>query len=350
MPRPRRAPRPFAAAITTLLLVATPLLITACSSDEIDAPPDQTEGTLTVDASTGWAFASIADEGVVSVSDPATSADWDIGFNATRVMLNGGAAGPGGVLGYCVCQNAAATDAEVIAMTADGELADFDAVSAADIPPEASFESEVLQTAIAGWYSGTGASAVAEADRAWLVRLQDGTSFAKIRVTSLSAPTASHAGEVTIEYALQPTAEAAFEAVQTVTLDASAPSALDLNTGSTTPTDAEWDLSLDGFTLRLNGGVSGSGAAAATPSPDPFVAITTAAVDSRAYQLDAFAGVFGSHPWYRYNLTGENIIHPTFDVYLVKRGADVYKVQLIDYYSPAGDPRNISFRYTRLTE
>ena len=344
MPRPRRAARLFAATITTLLLV------NACSSDEIDAPPGQTEGTLTVDASTGWAFASIEDEGVVSVSDPATSAAWDIGFNATRVMLNGGAAGPGDVLGYCICQNAGATDAEVVAMTAEGELADFDGVTAADIPAEASFESEALQTAITGWYSGTGASAVAEADLAWLVRLQDGTSFAKVRVTSLAAPTAAHAGEVTIEYALQPTAEAAFEAVQTVTLDASAPVSLDLNTGSTTPADGEWDLSLEGFTLRLNGGVSGSGAAAATPSPEPFEAITTAAVDSRAYQSDAFAGVFGSHPWYRYNLTGENIIHPTFDVYLVKRGADVYKVQLIDYYSPAGDPRNISFRYTRLTE
>ena len=344
MPRLRRAARPFAPIITILLLVS------ACSSDEIDGPPDPTEGTLTVDASTGWAFASIEDEGVVSVSDPATSADWDIAFNATRVMLNGGAAGPGGVLGYCVCQNAGASDADVIAMTADAELAEFDAVSAADIPAESSFESEVLHTAINGWYSGTGASAVAEADLAWLLRLQDGTSFAKLRVTSLSAPTASHAGEVTIEYALQPTAEAAFEAVQTVTLDASAPVSLDLNTGSATPADGAWDLSLEGFTLRLNGGESGSGAAAATPSPEPFEAITTAAVDSRAYQSDAFAGVFGTHPWYRYNLTGENIIHPTFDVYLVKRGAEVYKVQLIDYYSPAGDPRNISFRYTRLTE
>jgi hypothetical protein len=34
----------------------------------------------------------------------------------------------------------------------------------------------------------------------------------------------------------------------------------------------------------------------------------------------------------------------------VKRGDAVYKIQLIDYYSSAGDPRNISFRYARLTE
>jgi hypothetical protein len=322
----------------------------ACSSGELEAPPEQTEGTLTVDASTGWAFASIGNEGGVSVTDPATSAAWDVGFNATRVMLNGGAAGPGGVLGYCICQNAGASDAEIVAMTGEAELADFDAVGPADIPADASFESEILQTAVNGWYSGTGAAAVAATDRAWLLRLQDGESYAKLRVTALAGPTAAHAGQVTLEYALQPTAEAAFEPTQTVTLDASSLAGLDLNTGSTAPAEGEWDLSLEGFTLKLNSGVSGSGAAGATPSPEPFAAVTTAAVDSRAYQTDGFAGVFGSHPWYRYNLTGENIIHPTFDVYLVKRGAEVYKVQLIDYYSPAGAPRNISFRYAALAE
>jgi hypothetical protein len=339
MPRPR-----------ALLPLAALLLATACSSDEINAPPEPVEGTLTVNASTAWAFASLADEQVVTVSDPTASTTWDVGFNATRVMLNGGAAGPGGVLGHCICQNAGATDDEIIAMTADGELADFEAVTAADIPEEASFEPEVLVTAINGWYSGTGAAATAESDQAWLVRLQDGTSYAKLRVVSLAGPTAEHAGEVTLEYAVQPTAESAFEPVQTVTLDASSLVSLDLNTGSVAPAEGEWDVSLEGFDLRINGGVSGSGGAGATPSPEPFEAVTTAAVDSRAYQVDVFAGVFGSHPWYKYNLTGENIIHPTFDVYLIKRGDDVYKVQLIDYYSPAGDPRHISFRYAKLTE
>lgn len=342
MRRPRRTLR---AALPTLFAVAV-----ACSDDEINAPPQTPEGTITVDASTGWAFASLAEEGPVSVSDPTTSTDWDIAFNATRAMLNGGEAGPGGVVGFCVCQNAGATDADIIAMTADAELADFEGVTASDIPAATSFEEERLQTAIAGWFGGEGAGAVAESDIAWLVRLADGASYAKLRVVSLTGPTAEHAGEVTLEWALQPSAEEALGPVQSVTLDASTLSRLDLNTGSTTPSDTEWDLSIEGFAIRLNSGVSGGGQAGATPSPEPFDAVTTAAVDSRAYQVDGFAGVFGSHPWYKYNLTGENIIHPTFDVYLIKRGDAVYKIQLIDYYSSAGDPRNISFRYARLTE
>jgi hypothetical protein len=340
MPLPvRRSP------ILALLVTAA-----ACSSDEINAPPQTPEGTITVDASAGWAFASVGEGGSVTVTDPASSPDWDIGFNATRAMLNGGAAGPGGVVGYCVCQNAGASDAEIVAMTAEGELSDFEGVSASDIPAATSFEEERLQTAVAGWYGGEGVGAVAESDIAWLVRLQDGTSFAKLRVVSLAGPSAEHAGDVTLEWAVQPTAEAAFGDVQTVTLSAAARARLDLNTGSTTPNDSDWDLTLEGFTIRLNSGVSGSGLAGATPSPEPFEAITTAAVDSRAFQVDGYAGVFGSNPWYRYNLTGENIIHPTFDVYLLKRGDAVYKIQIVDYYSAAGDPRNISFRYARLTE
>ncbi len=342
MLRPRPALR---AALLPLFAAAA-----ACSSDELNAPPQTPEGTITVDASTGWGYASLADEGTVTVTDATTSEDWDLAFNATRAMLNGGAAGPGGVVGYCICQNAGASDEDIVAMTADGELADFEAVSESDIPAAASFEEERLQTAIAGWYGGEGAGAVAESGITWLVRLQDGASYAKVRVVSLTGPSAKHAGQVELEYALQPTAESAFEPAPTVTLDASILSRVDLNTGSTTPSDSDWDLSIEGFTIRLNSGASGSGSAGAFPSAEPFEAITTAAVDPRAYQVDGFAGVFGSHPWYRYNLTGENIIHPTFDVYLVKRGDAVYKIQLIDYYSSAGDPRNISFRYARLTE
>jgi HmuY protein len=322
----------------------------ACSSDEIQAPQTPVEGELTVDASTAWAYASLDEGEAVSVGDPASEPGWDIGFNATRVMLNGGAAGPGGGAGVCLCQNAGATDAQVVAFTPASELPDFEAVTSADVPDDSEFQSDALVPAVHGWYTGSGAAAVAAPENSWLVRLQDGTSFAKLHVISVTAPTAEHAGQVTLEYAVQPAADQVFAPTQTVTLDASSPASIDLNAGATTGVETTWDLSLDGFTIRLNGGVSGSGAAAAAVATEEFAAIATASTDPRAYLQDNFGGVFNSHPWYRYNLTGENIIHPTFDVYLVKRGDDVYKVQLISYYGSAGEPRHITFRYARLTE
>jgi hypothetical protein len=54
-------------------------------------------------------------------------------------------------------------------------------------------------------------------------------------------------------------------------------------------------------------------------------------------------------PWYRYNITGtDNQIWPTYDVYLVRRGSDVYKVQLVGYYDAGGRSRQITVRYAPL--
>mgnify|MGYP006208160603 CR=1 FL=1 len=84
----------------------------------------------------------------VAVTDPATSDGWDLGLYATNVMLNGGDAGPGGAAGYCVCQNADATDAQVMEMTAENQLPDFEAVTTAHLPATASRRAvEELETA-----------------------------------------------------------------------------------------------------------------------------------------------------------------------------------------------------------
>ena len=334
---------PVRRALASLLIVTT---LAACAGDEINAPADPVEGTITADATAGWAFVSLADEDVVTVSDPAASTAWDFGFNATNVMLNGGAAGPGGVSGFCVCNNAGASDAEVLAMTPENQLAAFDAVTADDLP-SAGFESETLVPAIDPWFTGSGSAAVADGGT-WLLRLRNGTSFAKLRVVSLTGPTASDAGEATVEYAVQATAEDPFGPTETVVLDAASGVTLDLIGGTTD--GAEWDVALDGFTFTVNGGVSGTGDAAAARSDVAFEAVTTASTDPRAYRTDAFGGVFTSNPWYRYDLTGEHIIHPTFDVYLVKRGADIYKIQILYYYGTTGDSRQITFRYAKLTD
>ncbi len=328
------------------LLPCLAFVLAACAGDEVAAPSDPVEGTLTIDAADGWAFASLADEAAVTVTDPTSSGEWDVGFNAFNVMLNGGAAGPGGVSGFCVCANASATDEQVLAMTAESELGDFEAVTLDDVPATG-FETEELVPAIGAWYTGTGEAAVADA-RTWLLRLRNGTSFAKLRVTDLSGATATDAGQVTVEYAVQTTAESEFGPTETAVLDAASGATLDLIGNAID--GAEWDVAIDGFTIMLNGGASGTASAAAAATDESFEAVTTASTDPRAYVSDVFAGVFATHPWFRYNLTGAHQVHPTYDVYLIRRGESVYKVQLIDYYGPAGEPRQITVRYALLTD
>ena len=70
---------------------------------------------------------------------------------------------------------------------------------------------------------------------------------------------------------------------------------------------------------------------------------------AQVFAEDDFGGVFAEHPWYRYNLEGNHQIWPTYQVYLIRKGADVYKVQLTGYYERnTGDARHISFRYAKL--
>lgn len=343
--------RPFpvpAAALAAGVLSAGALA--ACAPGEISAPPPRSGGDLVVDASRGWSYVSLTTGSMVTPADPGSATSWDIAFNATSVMLNGGQAGPGGVTGYCICQNATATSAELLAMTPESARPAFERVTAGDVPAQSAFQSEVLTPAISGWYTGSGASAVADSGKTWLVRLSDSVSFAKIRVLSLGAPSAQSAGTVRLQFAVQPSSAAPFGPVRELSASAAPATSIDLNTGTVTTSATDWDVRVDGWAIRVNGGASGTGKAAATPAPagQSFGAVTTASVDARAYQTDRFAGVFAARPWYRYNLAGDRRVTPTFDVYLLRRGSTVYKLQITNYYGPAGEPRQITFRYARL--
>jgi hypothetical protein len=327
-------------------------LATACAdADPVAVTDDAT--TLTVDASAGWAYVRLGETATeVDVADPAASTAWDIAFNATRVMLNGGAAGPGAVRGYCLCQNASATDAQVQAMTAAGEAGDFEAVTLASVPAEAGdWEVDALDPAIAGWYAyDFGTHEVrAVPDRVWQVRgAGEDPEYAKLRVTEVADATQAGA-RVTIEYAVQPAAGAPFGAVQTAVLDGRGDAIhFDLESGEVDGTGA-WDLMLDGYDLRVNGGITGSGGAGAVLSDETFDALTDAsAAPSQVYRGDAFGGVFTAEPWYRYNLDNNHTIFPTFDVYLIDTGSAVYKLQVTGYYSVTGEYRHITFRYELL--
>jgi hypothetical protein len=344
-PRPHlvRLVIPFAA-----LVVAV-----ACSDGTTEPPPPPTTSELTVDASASPAFVRLGDPATtVSVTNPSASTEWDLSFLATAVTVNGGAAGPGGVTAYCMCANANASVAELQAMSPENQLAAFDAV--ASVPAAATFVADALNPAISGWFTGTGSGAVAALEKSWIVRRSSGgVILAKFRVTSISGATATSAGNVTIEYAIQPSTGAAFGPVATRTIDFSTgPVYLDLASGPVSSTSA-WDLRFSGFEIRLNGGVSGTGGVSAVVDESmPFAQLTAqyaSFAPAAAYRSDSFGGVFVTSPWYKYNITGtDNQIWPNYNVYLIKRGETVYKVQLTSYYGSTGAPRQITLRASRL--
>jgi hypothetical protein len=329
---------------------AAALAVTACATDDVTGPPAPVAGAFTVDASTRWVYVSLRDSAIVTPSPSAgESSAWDIAFNATNVTLNGGQAGPGGVTGFCVCQNSGAnlTNAQWLALTADGERPDFDAITA--VPAGAAFAADVLTPAFTGWFTGSGAGAVASPDSVYFVRLSDSSGVAKVRVTQLQGASATSAGRVTLEYALAGNGQAAFGASRTAALDlATGAKSLDLQTGQPT-TGVDWELRFDGFAARVNGGVSGPGnAAAAKITTATWATATPATTAANAFRTDVHAGVFNASRFYKYNIGGDNRITPTFDVYLIRRGSTVYKLQIVNYYSATGQARHIAFRYQQI--
>ena len=90
--------------------------------------------------------------------------------------------------------------------------------------------------------------------------------------------------------------------------------------------------------------------AAALVLVETMAGITDASdLTASLYRGDAYGGVFDAKRWYRYNVTGtDHQVWPTFDVYLVRRGAALYKVQIVGYYGPAGEPRRITLRYAKV--
>ncbi len=350
-------PGPSARRSRTALLGALAALTAACGTDSTGPNVITDEpGTLTVNTTAGWVYVDLgATAQVVTVATPGTDASWDIAVNGTSVMLNGGAAGPGGVTGHCLCQNEMAADADVKLFTAASELADFTAVGAAQVPADASqFLADELTAAISGWYAynPTTHAIAPAAPNGFYVRRANGTSFAKMRVTAIEGGSQARPDRVTLEYAVQPAAGAALGATQTATVDLTGGAPVHFSfANGVVDAGAEWDLKLAGWEIRVNGGASGSGQGGAIASSVPFASITDPGeAPASVYKADGFGGVFAAKRWYRYNITGsDHQVWPTFDVYLVKRGAEVFKVQLTGYYNAQGDPRNISFRWAKVS-
>ena len=327
----------------------------ACSDSTTEPSPPAETSEVTVDALVAPAYVRLGDPtSGVSVSNPSSSTEWDLSFFATGVTVNGGAAGPGGVTAFCLCDNASASVSELQAMTPANMLAEFDAVAEANIPATSSFTADALSPAVSGWVTGAAASAAVTPNKSWIIRRSTGgVILGKFRVTGVSGATATSAGSVTVEYSIQPSSGAAFGAVSTRTLDlASGPVYLDLANGPVSATSA-WDLRLSGYEIRTNGGVSGTGGVSALiDDTTPFAQITSeyaSFAPAVAYRSDSYGGVFVTSPWYMYNITGtDNQIWPNFNVYLIRRGNDVFKVQITSYYNLAGAARHITVRSVQL--
>lgn len=172
-----------------------PLPSTDTQLPPIDEPVGLEALTFTIDATSQeeWAYFSFETDDVVDVEDAVNSEEWDLGFQRTKVKLNGGISGPG--KGSVVMLTETKFEAVTVA-PADGYLADS-AGTLAIVP-----QSEK------GWYIYTGAPThwiLPLEDRVFVVKAADGT-FAKVHFVGYYKDNENKkdSGFVTFEYAHQP--------------------------------------------------------------------------------------------------------------------------------------------------
>ena len=341
--------------------LAAALALAACSSSDIPTTPDVEFETITVDASTHTSFVALgAPASIIAVGDPSTSTAWDLELTAAPdVSVNGGASGSGGVKAFCTCANSGLSLSQVEGLTAAAGASAFASVTASSIPPDASFVADTASQAITGWYDYNAAThAISTNGKVWGVRLASTSgAYAKFTVLSIPTPGQSNAGPVTIKWAVQGTASGAMGADKQLLVDLSSGARVyvNLTAGTTSSTSSSpWDVALQGYTVYVNG-AAGGGAVAAVPSSfyTSYAGITSLPVGaqgipSSAFTIDGAGGAFLAAAPYRYDPVLHQVF-PTYDVYLVKRGTAVYKVQVTSYYSVSGTYGVLTLRYAKLS-
>lgn len=349
------------------LLILGTVAVAACSESDAnptgpngevpDAPINQivTYGPLNASSNDTLVYFSFATGGLVS-----KSADWDLAFRRYELRLNSPAIGGAtskNVLGYAFDNNKTATDAQVLAFTPTNTLGAFDSVRVAAVPADDQFQTDRLTENKQGYLNLSGVP-TANASAYWKLKLSDGW-YSLLRVTAISFTPQFAVQSITLESRAQQTNLVGAGGVQTLTLSPGGQIQyinLKTNTVVASPSGCNWDVQFNPAANQLSLVLNTACGAGSYPGPaSPTFANATSASDAPQYAsfLSQLVGpipnsVVDKSAPFRYNLTGNDRLHPAFNTYLVKSGVKVYKLQVIDYYSNTGVPGFPTIRYARI--
>lgn len=348
------------ARIEVIALLPLLFCLAACES-EVAAPEEEEifeEGEVSLDASSpvDFVYLNLAEGALVTPADPTASTDWHMAFRRFSVRLNGGVAGPGSVAGYNLENNGGMAAEQVAALTADEGRASFEAVTEADIPAASSFvEDGLAPDPGASWFrfDGQSGTLVANPGAAWKVRESSDRGFALFRVSAIRMQGQRPLG-VEIEYRRQDPG-GALGASQTAVADLSRGPAFVGFAGADMPRpdSCDWDIGISPeFSILING-ACGAGTFPLDATQD-FTA--QARADDAPDYADFLSVISGAFPpgvddatgTFWYGIQENNRMWPTYNVFLVAAGPEVYKVQVFDYYNATGTSGFPSVRFQRL--
>jgi hypothetical protein len=312
-----------------------------------------TVGPLNASNTDSLVYFSLTAGQLVSVTEP-----WELALRRFELRLNSAAIGgsaDASVTGYGVANAATATDAEVLAFSPQNTAAAFDAFREAQIPDDSLFVTDRLAENRQGMFTFGGVP-VANSGNYWKVRLANG-EHALVRASRLTFTPQFAVDTLYLEFRLQ--AGATLGDVQELAIaPGRAVTSISLADNQVVEPDDEcnWDLRFDPAANQLaittNTGCDAGTYPGAT---SPTFLGATRADDAPQYAgfLSELVGpipnsVFDPQAPFRYNLAGNDRLSPTFNIFLVKSGDRVYKLQVIDYYSDTGVAGFPTLRYARI--
>ena len=288
----------------------------------------------------------------------ARAADWDLALRRYELRLNGPAVGGATartVLGAGLDNNTGASDSQVLALTPANTLGAFDAVRDATIPTDDKFQTDRLTENRQAYLNLSGVPS-ANAANYWKVRLATG-GFALLHATGMQFSPQFAVLSLTLEVRVQNGVTLGTPQTITVTPNGQSTS-ISLATYSVvaTPAGCNWDVQFNPAPSQLALTFNSACSAGTYPGAvSPTFATATAANDAPQY-AGYLATLVGPIPNsvvekgapFRYNLTGTDRLHPSFNTYFIKSGVKIYKLQVTDYYGNTGASGFPTIRYARI--
>jgi hypothetical protein len=334
--------------IIPILALAAIMAVVACSDKKTTNPNPPVTRSVTVWVSdstywrsivngsdaASWKYYGFSSEDTIPITDDQAQTDtiWDIAFKRDEVKLNGGISGS---------KHVAAID---LAEAGSADSTDFAGVTDTSSVGMHHWQEDSYAYAVGDWYiyDMTPPRSVIPTNYVYTLKDAEG-KYVKFTVNGLYGGSGPHdMGSIVIRYVYAASGTDISGAGITDTINVGPDTAYyDFSTGEmVTPTNPsaslDWDFAIASYDIHLNSSIFGPGQAAAYLNTDDsnnprtdFDSIAVAETQPQAYSVDGTGSPFAE--WYNYNSSNHTLTSKEH-VYLIKVGADIYKMQITSYY------------------
>jgi hypothetical protein len=177
-------------------------LFSSCKKEETNTPIESHTFEINSSSSATWKYFSFEKNDTVTITDPQTSAGWDLAFQRYRIRTNGGLSGTAmGSAANSYKKGQTGFDA----LTAVSDTATFSADESIQIAVQGGYATYIVNPELYTWFAielAAQGTQIVPSDFIYIVKTANG-KYAKVWFKSYYS-SANTSGHVTIQYKYQP--------------------------------------------------------------------------------------------------------------------------------------------------